>query len=97
MELVQFTGPFTAGQRLTAEPTIDYYYAQIGMQVPHRQPIAIPETTLSDDLKDTYIISDSWREEHLGMGVDFNINNKTYQRNLPPESIIDICFKQQGE
>lgn len=93
MELRQIRGPFHQGERVTMEPTYGYTYAQIGIQIPHRQPIAVPQTYLTSDNKITVIVEDTWREPKrytdntyttlggLMISPDVRINGKEYVIN----------------
>jgi len=94
MKLIQYTGPFSAGQTITIPAQIDYSYVHIGIQIPKRQPIhLITETALPIDLTFNevgYRINDSGILE-FDETTETSINIKI-ERDLPWESIIDIAY-----
>lgn len=94
MKLIQYTGPFSAGQTITIPAQIDYSYVHIGIQIPKRQPIRlITETALPIDLTFNdvgYRINDSGILE-FDKTTETAINIKI-ERDLPWESIIDIVY-----
>lgn len=94
MKLIQYTGPFTAGQTITIPAQIDYSYVHIGFQVPKRQPTklvtqtALPVDFTLNDVK--YRVGDSGILE-FDETSESSINIKI-ERDLPWESTIDIAY-----
>lgn len=94
MKLIQYTGPFSAGQTITIPAQIDYSYVHIGIQIPKRQPIhLITETALPIDLTFNDV---GYRINESGI-LEFDKTTETainikIERDLPWESIIDIAY-----
>ena len=94
MKLVQYTGPFTAGQTITIPAQIDYTYVHIGIQVPKRQPIELINTVaLPIDLTLNGV---GYRVGNTGI-LEFDETTESsielkIERDLPLESIIDITY-----
>lgn len=98
MKLIQYTGPFTAGQTISLPAQMDYSYVHIGIQIPKRQPIAlITDTALPIDLTINnvgYRVNDSCIlefDELAQSSITIEI-----ERDLPWESIIDIMYDVSG-
>lgn len=93
MKLIQYTGPFTAGQTISIPAKIDYTYIHIGVQVPKRQPIRlIDKTALPIDftLNDVgYRVGDTGILE-FDATTESAINIKI-ERDLPWGSTIEIA------
>ena len=92
MELIQFVGPFSQGQRKTVTGNIKH----IGIQIPDRQPIEINDkAVLSPDLSINNIEykinkNDILEFDNLSIGsMSF-----TFLKNLPKETIIDIAVEE---
>lgn len=99
MHLRQYTGPFEAGQTIEIQSEIDYKYVHIGIQVPHRQPIAYAEKkVLPVDLTingTEYIVNEKCILEFDEMNErSFTIQ---FNRALPWGTIIDILYDITGE
>lgn len=98
MELIQYTGPFTAGQTISIPAQTNYSYVHIGIQIPKRQPIAlITEDALDIDLTLNGV---GYRVNDKGI-LEFDETNETsidieIARDLPWESIIDIMYDVAG-
>ena len=94
MKLVQYTGPFTAGQTISIPAQIDYSYVHIGIQVPKRQPIELIKTVaLPIDLTLNGV---GYRIGNTGI-LEFDETTENsieikIERDLPWESIIDIAY-----
>ena len=94
MKLIQYTGPFSAGQTITIPAQIDYSYVHIGIQIPKRQSIAlITETALPIDITFNGI---GYRVNDTGI-LEFDETTETtidikIERDLPWESTIDIAY-----
>ena len=94
MKLIQYTGPFSAGQTITIPAQIDYSYVHIGIQIPKRQPIAlITETALPIDITFNGV---GYRVNETGI-LEFDETTETtidikIERDLPCESTIDIAY-----
>ena len=94
MKLIQYTGPFSAGQTITIPAQVDYSYIHIGFQVPYRQPIkletktALPVDFTMNDVQyrvgDTGILEfDETTEDSINIRIE---------RDLPWESTIEIAY-----
>ena len=101
MKLIQYKGPFTAGEVIEIEPEYDCTYVHIGIQIPNRQPIAYWNSAYSPDVE-------------LG-GVDgstigYAVNEKgilefdeiaqgswriRFLKDVPMETIIDILYSEE--
>lgn len=99
MHLRQYAGPFKAGQSIEIQSETDYQYVHVGIQVPHRQPIAYAEkTVLPVDLTingTEYVVNEKcileFDEIHeRAFTIRFN-------RGLPWGTIIDILYEVTGE
>lgn len=94
MKLIQYTGPFSAGQTIIIPAQTDYAYVHIGIQIPKRQPIAlITETALPVDITFNGV---GYRVNDTGI-LEFDETTETtidikIERDLPWESIIDIAY-----
>ena len=94
MKLIQYTGPFSAGQTITIPAQIDYSYVHIGIQIPKRQPIAlITGTALPIDITFNGV---GYRVNETGI-LEFDETTETtidikIERDLPWESTIDIAY-----
>jgi hypothetical protein len=94
LKLIQYTGPFSAGQTITIPAQIDYSYVHIGIQIPKRQPIAlITETALPIDITFNGV---GYRVNDAGI-LEFDETTETtidikIERDLPWESTIDIAY-----
>lgn len=78
MDLIQYKGPFKAGETIEVPAVTGYTYVHIGIQVPKQQPISVPVTTVSNDGKTTTWTGD-WRPMRGNPIVQ--INEKDYQLN----------------
>lgn len=98
MELIQYTGPFTAGQTITIPAQTSYTYVHIGIQIPKRQPIELIDTKALD--VDITLNDIGYRVNEKGI-LEFDQTNETdinieIARDLPWESIIDIMYDVSG-
>lgn len=100
MKLIQYKGPFTAGQEINIPAQQNYKYIQIGLQVPNRQPIAYYPSDKPLDFDFTinginYRINDKCILEFDDLNeLSINISIK---RDLPWESVIDIGYEISEE
>lgn len=99
MKLIQYTGPFNAGEQLNIPTQIGYTYVQIGIQVPFRQPISlITDGPLSIDMNINgvgYRINDNCILEFDGIDkISINIE---FVKNMPWGTIIDVMYDAQSE
>lgn len=99
MQLLQYTGPFDSGYRIELTPTMNYRYIHIGLQAPHRQPVAyVTDGPLSTELTingDKYRISETDILEFDDMRqTSFEI---VVNEALPWGSIIDVCYELQDD
>lgn len=78
MDLVQIKGPFSRNQRITIPAEPGYTYVHIGIQIPKRQPLAVPVTRVSNNGKTT-TWTGAWRESRANISV--TINDMQYQVN----------------
>lgn len=99
MQLIQHVGPFSANEYLEIKAGDNNnggnYFAKIGIQIPYRQPIGIPETIVSEDGKTTTVLEDTWRpahEQNTGdariFKADIEIDGKPYTINR--KSILEF-------
>lgn len=94
MKLIQYTGPFSAGQTISIPAQQDYSYVHIGIQIPKRQPIAlITESAVPIDITFNGV---GYRVNDTGI-LEFDETAETsieikIERDLPWESIIDIGY-----
>lgn len=94
MKLIQYTGPFTAGQTITIPAQIDYTYVHIGVQIPKRQPIKLIDSVALP--VDFTLNGVSYRVNDKGI-LEFDETTESsielkIERDLPWESIIDIEY-----
>lgn len=104
MKMVQYKGPFTAGDVITIPPDYGYTYVHIGIQIPFRQPIAY--------LTDGPMTPDLEMGESDGGTVGYALNEKgilefdelaqnswriRFLKDVPMETIIDIAYEEDGE
>ena len=47
--ILEYTGPFRIGQRIEITPEVNSQIIHIGIQVPYKWAIAIPETNMNPD------------------------------------------------
>ena len=97
MKLIQYRGPFAAGQTITVPAQQNYQYVYIGIQIPKRMPIALIDTiALPVDLEingTLYKINECDILEFDDLNeISWNIE---FQDDLPWESIIDIMYDTQ--
>ena len=78
MELHQYKGPFASGSRIVVPAQTGYTYVHIGIQVPKTQPIAVPETKLTNNNKTT-VETGNYRS--IKGNARLSINGQTYQLN----------------
>lgn len=94
MKLIQYTGPFSAGQTITIPAQIDYSYIHIGFQIPKRQPIELIDSVA---LPIDFTLNDvGYRVNNTGI-LEFDETAESaieirIERDLPWESIIDIAY-----
>lgn len=94
MKLIQYTGPFSAGQTITIPAQLDYTYVHIGFQVPQRQPIELIDSmALPIDFTFNGV---GYRVNNTGI-LEFDETTESsieikIERDLPWESIIDIAY-----
>lgn len=99
MKLIQYIGPFSAGQTISIPAQVNYSYVHIGIQVPKRQPIQlINQTALPIDLTFNGV---GYRVNESGI-LEFDETTETaieikIERDLPWESIIDIAYNVVGQ
>lgn len=94
MKLIQYTGPFSAGQTITIPAQTDYTYVHIGFQIPKRQPVELINTVALPI--DFTLNNVSYRVNNTGI-LEFDKTTETsinikIERDLPWESIIDIAY-----
>lgn len=96
MELIQFTGPFRAGQHISVPAQSGRSYIHIGIQVPKRQPIRYWNKALEPEFQingQLYKINENGILEFDGLAeIAWEIEVK---KNLPAEAIIDIALVEQ--
>lgn len=77
MELKQYRGPFSYGDRITVPAQIGYTWVHIGIEIPKRQPITVPETQVIDEKN--IIETGQYRPSYENTAI--LINDQTYQIN----------------
>lgn len=97
MKMIQYNGPFDSGHTITIAPQTDYRYIHIGIQVPHRQPIAlIKDGALPTDLT---INGVHYRVDEKNILEFDDLAESSWEikmdRDLPWGSIIDIIYDLQ--
>ena len=98
MKLLQYKGPFNAGYRINKAATYDYMYVQIGIQVPHIQPIEYYKEQVTPIIEFngvTYALNEPGIlefEQLAEIAIDIKI-----LKDLPMESLIDIAYKEENE
>lgn len=82
MDLAQIKGPFYRNQRVTIPSEAGYKYVHIGIQIPKRQPIAVPATRVSNNGKVTTLTGE-WRNQYPSNmpNISLTINDILYQVN----------------
>lgn len=94
MKLVQYKGPFAAGDTITVPAQQNYKYVHIGIQIPDRQPIAyIKDNIVPVDIE---INGTMYRVNETGI-LEFDELAEiawqiTFLQNVPMETIIDIAY-----
>lgn len=99
MELIQYKGPFKSGDEITAEARYDYTMVHIGIQIPQRQPIATwksqeypPDLTINGK---SYAVNENGILEFDGTSeISFTVK---FNKELPPETILDVIYKSTEE
>lgn len=103
MRLVEKKGPFSAGCSFRVGGASANQFVHVGIQIPNKQPISY---AASDDIMpDVQLttsngISDFYVNEHGILEFDCNVGTAVTVRilkNLPPETILDFVYKEQGE
>lgn len=100
MQVVQYKGPFSAGEVITIPAQYDYEYVHIGIQLPHRQPIAyITDSAVTPDLEfgsDANNMMPYHVNECNILEFD-EISQLSWRirflKDIPMEGIIDIVYK----
>lgn len=96
MQLLQLTGPFSAGQSISIPAQSTYDYIHIGIQVRERQPIRYWTKSLQADLTingKPFVVNETGILEFDGLAelawiIEFN-------KDLPMTTIIDIAYRRQ--
>lgn len=94
MKLLQYIGPFAAGDMIEIPARQGYKYVHIGFQVPKRQPIAYTTAKLAADIEINNDMRYRINDNDL---LEFDDLAETKWRirfldNLPWGSIIDIVY-----
>lgn len=96
MELLQLTGPFSAGQSMTIPAQTGYEYIHIGIQIPERQPIQYWFNPLQPDITIngiSYRINENGILEFDGLAeLSYIIR---FEKDLPMTAIVDILYRVQ--
>lgn len=109
MKLIQYKGPFTAGDVITIPAEYDTTYVHIGIQIPNRQPIAYYHNP--EDTSEAYPYSaDIELGEADGGTIGYAVNEKgilefdelaqnswriRFLKDVPMETIIDILYSEE--
>lgn len=95
MKLIQYTGPFSAGEVIKAPAETDRIYTHIGIQIPNRESMinlvnsAIPLDIVINEVQ--YRINDTGILEFDEMSeISCTIQ---FLQDMPMETIIDISYK----
>lgn len=99
MKLLQYVGPFVAGDTISVPAQISYKYVHIGIQIPERQPIAyVKEAPVSVDIE---INGEMYRINEKGILEFDNLAEIAWEirflQNVPMETIIDIAYLVQED
>lgn len=99
MKIVQYNGPFKAGDTITIPAEYDCSYIHIGIQIPKRQPIAYTkETAATPDLEIGEMDggSVSYRVNETGILEFDDLAQNSWRirflKDVPKETIIDIMY-----
>lgn len=102
MKIIQYKGPFTAGQSIEVPADYDYVYVHIGIQIPFRQPIAY--------ITDSVTTPDIELGEMDGGTIGYRVNETgilefdelaqnswriRFLKDVPMETIIDIAYSTE--
>lgn len=86
--ILEYTGPFRIGQRIQITPEVNSQIIHIGIQVPYKWAIAIPETNMNpDDIVPVSFVPDSWKQIEAPK-PDISINRKEYC--ISPAGILEF-------
>lgn len=99
MELVQYKGPFSSGDEIKTDVRYDYAVVHIGIQIPQRQPISTwksaeyaPDLTINGH---QYAVNANGVLEFDGISaISFSVK---FNKDLPPETIMDVIYKSTEE
>lgn len=104
MKIIQYIGPFTAGQSITVPAEYDCEYVHIGIQFPFRQPIAyITDSAVTPDLEIGSMDGSSipYRINDTGILEFDNLAQTSWRirflKDMPFEGIIDIAYRETNE
>lgn len=94
MKLIQYTGPFRAGETINVPAEIDCTYTHIGIQIPHREPmINLMNKSIPLDLQINgmgYRINDTGILEFTETSaLSFTIK---FLKDMPMETTVDISY-----
>lgn len=94
MKLIQYTGPFVAGETINIPAEIDQTYTHIGIQVPHREPmINLMGKMIPLDLQ---INGKEYRINDTGI-LEFDDTSELsftikFLRDMPMETTIEVSY-----
>lgn len=104
MQLIQYKGPFTAGESFTVPAQYDYTYVHIGIQFPNIQPIAYitdGATTADVEIGEMDGGTVPYRINETGIlefdGLAQNSWRIRFLKDIPMEGIIDITYTTTNE
>lgn len=94
MKLIQYTGPFSAGDRISIPAQVNYTYVHIGIEIPYQEPIVNIKSPIKPDIEinsKTYKIDDKGILEFDDLAtISWEIE---FLKDAPMESTIEIAYR----
>lgn len=94
MKLIQYTGPFSAGQRISIPAEINYTYVHIGIEMPYQEPIVNIKSPINPDIQvnsKTYRVNDKGILEFDDLAViSWEIE---FLKDAPMETTIEVAYR----
>lgn len=94
MKLIQYTGPFSAGQHISIPAQINYTYVHIGIEIPYQEPIVNITSPMTPDIEvnsKTYKINNKGILEFDGLAeIAWEIE---FLKDAPMESTLEIAYE----
>lgn len=99
MKLIQYTGPYSAGEYITIPALNDYQYVHIGVQIPKSQHIGyITDKAVSTSISingTSYYINGNDVLEFDDIGQSQVLIK--FEKAFPANGIIDVVYQVQDE